>query len=384
MAKFEQYEKKNGTKAWLFQTYLGVDEVTGKEVRTTRRGFSSLKEAKVEERKVQHDFLTNGFQKKSTTTFKEAYEMWFIQYKNTVKESTWAKTGEMFVNHILPAYGDLRIEKIDVKYCQKIINQWFDHTKTKYKRMHNYVSSVFEYAISLGIVSDNPTKKVTVPKVMEEVKEETEFNYYTKEELIEFLDLIKKSNNLKAYTVFHLLAFSGLRQGELLALTWSDINFELKTLTVSKTLTRGENSRLIVLPPKTKKSARTMALDDGTLSILKTWRKVQRTEALTVGFNTMSKDQLIFTNIDNGFLSPAKPRKWLVAIQEQYNLKKITVHGFRHTHCSLLFEAGAAIPEVQERLGHTDVKTTLNIYTHVTKKTKKETALKFAKYLDIS
>ncbi|MFC6347556.1 site-specific integrase [Vagococcus carniphilus] len=219
---------------------------------------------------------------------------------------------------------------------------------------------------------------------MEEVKEETEFNYYTKEELIEFLDLIKKSNNLKAYTVFHLLAFSGLRQGELLALTWSDINFELKTLTVSKTLTRGENSRLIVLPPKTKKSARTMALDDGTLSILKTWRKVQRTEALTVGFNTMSKDQLIFTNIDNGFLSPAKSRKWLVAIQEQYNLKKITVHGFRHTHCSLLFEAGAAIPEVQERLGHTDVKTTLNIYTHVTKKTKKETALKFAKYLDIS
>ncbi|MFC6347557.1 Arm DNA-binding domain-containing protein [Vagococcus carniphilus] len=165
MAKFEQYEKKNGTKAWLFQTYLGVDEVTGKEVRTTRRGFSSLKEAKVEERKVQHDFLTNGFQKKSTTTFKEAYEMWFIQYKNTVKESTWAKTGEMFVNHILPAYGDLRIEKIDVKYCQKIINQWFDHTKTKYKRMHNYVSSVFEYAISLGIVSDNPTKKVTVQRL---------------------------------------------------------------------------------------------------------------------------------------------------------------------------------------------------------------------------
>lgn len=80
-----------------------------------------------------------------------------------------------------------------------------------------------------------------------------------------------------------------------------------------------------------------MALDDGTLSILKTWRKVQRTESLTFGFNTMSKDQLIFTNIDNVFLSPAKPRKWLVAIQEQYNLKKITVHGFSHTHCSLLF-----------------------------------------------
>ncbi|MDT2864288.1 tyrosine-type recombinase/integrase [Vagococcus carniphilus] len=383
MAQFTQYELKNGTKKWMFKSYLGVDEVTGKEIRTTRRGFDTLKEAKLEEKRLQHDYLTNGFQKAKVTTFNEAYEMWFTQYKNTVKESTWAKTGEMFVNHILPAYGDLRIEKIDVKYCQKTINKWFDHTKTKYKRMHNYVSNVFEYAISLGIVSDNPTKRVTVPKVIEEVKEETEFNYYTKDELINFLNILEKSSNQKAYSLFYLLAFSGLRQGEALALTWSDIDFELKTLTVSKTLTRGENSRLIVLTPKTKKSARTMALDDGTLSVLKRWRKAQRTEALKFGFNTMNKNQLIFTNIDNSFLSPAKPRKWLIATQEKNNLKKITVHGFRHTHCSLLFEAGASIQEVQERLGHSDVKTTMNIYTHVTKKTKKETALKFANYINI-
>ncbi|MFW7420518.1 tyrosine-type recombinase/integrase [Vagococcus fluvialis] len=383
MAQFTQYELKNGSKKWMFKSYLGVDEVTGKEIRTTRRGFDTLKEAKLEEKRLQHDYLTKGFQKAKVTTFKEAYEMWFTQYKNTVKESTWAKTGEMFVNHILPAYGDLRIDKIDVKYCQKIINKWFDHTKSKYKRMHDYTSSVFEFAISIGIVSDNPTKKVTVPKVMKEVVEETEFNYYSKEELIQFLDLIKQSNNEKAYSLFYLLAFTGLRQGEALALTWSDIDFELKTLTVNKTLTRGENSRLIVLPPKTKKSARTMALDDGTLSVLKSWRKTQRTEALQFGFNTMSKNQLIFTNIDNNFLSPAKPRKWLIAIQDKHNLKSITVHGFRHTHCSLLFEAGANIQEVQERLGHTDVKTTMNIYTHVTKKTKKETALKFANYINI-
>lgn len=139
-----------------------------------------------------------------------------------------------------------------------------------------------------------------------------------------------------------------------------------------------------MLPPKTKKSARTIALDNGTISVLKNWRKIQRAEALKLGYNTMNKNQLIFTNIDNSFLSPAKPRKWLIAAQDKYNLKTITVHGFRHTHCSLLFEAGAAIPEVQERLGHTDVKTTLNIYTHVTKKTKKETAVKFAKYVNIS
>lgn len=102
------------------------------------------------------------------------------------------------------------------------------------------------------------------------------------------------------------------------------------------------------------------------------------------GFNTASKEQLLFTNIDNQFLSPAKPRKWLSKVQQKYELSKITVHGFRHTHCSLLFEANATILEVKERLGHSDVQTTMNIYTHETKKTKKETAQKFAEYVNVS
>lgn len=383
MATFKQYELKNGEKKWLFKTYLGTDPVTGRELTTTRRGYRTKKEAQINEKRLQYEVLENGFQKSKTTTFQEVYELWFEQYKNTVKESTWAKTKEMFKQHIIPAYGSLKIDDINVKYCQKTINKWFKHTKTKYKRLNNYTSNVFDYAIALEIINDNPTKKITIPKVKQEVIEETEHNFYTKEELTLFLNIVENYHNKQAYPLFRLLSFTGLRQGESLALTWHDIDFNNKTLTVNKTLTRGEGNRLIVLTPKTKKSARTISLDDKTLNILKLWRKEQQAQLLIHGFNTLNKKQLVFSNSNNTFLSPAKPRQWLLYAIRDHNIKSITIHGFRHTHCSLLFEAGASIQEVQERLGHGDIKTTMNIYNHVSEKIKEETAQKFANYIGI-
>lgn len=382
MATFKQYELKNGEKKWLFQSYLGTDPVTGKEIRTTRRGYRTKKEAQLEEKRLQVEVLEGGgLNKVNATTFEEVYLLWFEQYKNTVKESTWAKTQEMFNNHILKAYGQLKIDKIDVKYCQKVINKWFAHTKTKYKRFNNYTSSVFDFAISLELITDNPIKKITIPKVKAVVEEDKELNFYDKQELEMFLNIAKDYTIKKAYILFRLLAFTGLRQGEALALTWRDIDFKNKTLRVNKTLTRGQHSKLIVLPPKTKKSARTISLDDRTLDILKGWRVNQRKEQLLHGYNTMHATQLVFTNQDNTFLSPAKPRQWLLSAIKNHDIKPITIHGFRHTHCSLLFEAGASIQEVQERLGHSDVQTTMNIYTHVTEKAKEETAQKFANYV---
>ncbi|TKI66594.1 hypothetical protein FC752_04190 [Lysinibacillus varians] len=83
-------------------------------------------------------------------------------------------------------------------------------------------------------------------------------------------------------------------------------------------------------------------------------------------------------------MQPIQTQKWLYQIFKKFDLPKISTHGLRHTHCSLLFEAGARIKEVQERLRHTDVKTTIDIYTHVTKKTKANTMNKFEAYLKIN
>ncbi|MGE6602704.1 tyrosine-type recombinase/integrase [Lysinibacillus fusiformis] len=109
-------------------------------------------------------------------------------------------------------------------------------------------------------------------------------------------------------------------------------------------------------------------MEDKTMAVTKDWKKKQKLDYSVLGFNTMQPKQLVFSNEHNEYLQPTKTRKWILHVQSKYNLGAFTPHGLRHTHCSLLFEAGASIKEVLERLGHTDVKTIMDIYTHVTQK----------------
>lgn len=378
----KQYEKKDGTKAWLFKAYLGIDETTGKKLWTTRRGFATKKECQIAQNRLMVDVEENGFRKKTGENFEEMYKLWFEQYKRTVKESTWCKTAELFRLHILPKFHKFKLDKIKVPMCQKALNEWFVSFPGGYVKLKNYTANVLDYAISLEVIDQNPMKKVKIPQRKDEFEENKDLNFYSKEELKTFLSAMKELPEKTAFMFFHLLAYTGMRKGEALALTWSDINFKENTLSINKTLTRGDNARLIVLPPKTRKSARTISIDPFTMGLLKQWRSQQKIDYMKFGFNTLKPEQLLFSNLSNEWIQPTRPRKWLLQVYKAHpELKQITTHGLRHTHCSLLFEAGASIKEVQDRLGHNDVKVTMNIYAHVTQQKKEETALRFADFM---
>lgn len=104
MATFKQYTKKDGSKLWQFQTYLGIDDASGKEIRTTRRGFKTKKEAQIALSKLELDFEKNGLQKESKMTFQDVYDLWVVNYEHTVKESTFVKQTEQYKVHVLPAF----------------------------------------------------------------------------------------------------------------------------------------------------------------------------------------------------------------------------------------------------------------------------------------
>ena len=380
----KQYEKKDGTKAWLFKLYLGINESTGKKMWTTRRGFKTKKACQLAQNRLIVDVQENGFQKQRTDTFQEVYDLWFEQYKDTVRESTWCKTEEMFRLHILPQFGSKKLASVKVLFCQKTLNEWFKTVPSRYTHLKSYAAKVFEYGITLEIITKNPMKSTTNPIEKKEYVEDNKLNFYSKEELKTFLSYTKELKNPMAHVFFYLLAFSGMRKGEALALQWKDINLEDNTVSINKTLTRGAKGRLIIVPPKTKKSARTISLDPQTIVVLKQWRSNQRIDSMKFGYNTLQPDQLLFPNTSNALMQPSRSRKWLNSIYNKHsNLKQITTHGLRHTHCSLLFESGASLKEVQERLGHTDIKVTMNIYAHVTQKKKDETAMKFADFMEM-
>ncbi|MDR2977494.1 MAG: site-specific integrase [Streptococcaceae bacterium] len=385
MATFKQYTKKDGTTAWQYQTYLGVDEKTGKRKATTHRGFKSKKEAQIHLNLYLADYERGELEKSPKMTFQELYTLYLESYQLQVKTSTLANTKRGFRTQILPVLSERYIEKITVSDCQKIVNSWNE----KYKAVKYYrslVRKVFNFAVRMELLENNPMEKTILPrkKVVEKVD-----NFYDRQQLKEFFvcvdDYVRTHNrvDMKCLVFFRLLAFTGMRKSEVLALKWSDFRLLTSEISVSKTLAMGENYEILVQTPKTSSSYRTIKLDDETVSILKKWRAEQMKTYFLLGFNLNSPDNLIFSTYKNTPMFPTQPSRWLEKILKQYQLPKITLHGFRHTHATLLLEGGASIKEVQERLGHGSAVTTMEIYAHLTTEKADKTAENFARYVNL-
>ena len=381
--KINEYKSKNGERRYGFQIYLGVDPQTGKKKTTRRAGFKTKKSAELALPRLKLEIANKGaIEKDNNVLFSKVYHEWYQQYINTVRESTYARTAGMFDNLILPIFGDKRIRTITTTQVQKAVNKWFKEVTYNYKRWYNYTVAVFDFAIKRGYMAGkNPAKLITLPKKPDNYGDKPE-NFWSKQELATFFSLVNQKEQPEQFALFRLLAFGGLRRGEVLALTWGDLNTSKNTLRINKTLTQGMKGKQIVQAPKTRKSRRTIILDSKTMEILKHWRIAQKRRYMALGINTMNQKQLMFATRYNTHKVLNCPSKWLRAIIKGSKLKPITVHGFRHSHASALFAGGASIKEVQDRLGHEDVQTTLNVYTHVTKDQNKEAVDKLVNYLD--
>lgn len=373
-----QYTKKDGTTAWRFFIYLGTDETTGKPRRTNRQGFKTKKEAELEYMRLKTASESEALGK-DNITFKQVYHEWLEQYKNTVKESTLNNTKDYFRVHILPALGAKRIAKIRQSDCQRLVNTLFKKELSGYKTIFYYVGRVFKYARSVGYIRSMPHEFVTIPIKQEEAGEKPLPQFFTTEELKVFFAELERSEPYKYFALFRVLAFTGMRRGEALALTWEDIDFQKDTISVNKTLAKGLNNKTIVQAPKTSTGRRVVSVDAETLRILRRWKSLQAFEQRALRRD--APPQLLFPGIDGGFMASVTPGAVITRICKKTGLKRITTHGLRHTHCSILFEAGASLKEVQDRLGHSDIHTTMNIYAHVSEKRKDETAEKFAAYV---
>ncbi|MEC1304289.1 site-specific integrase [Lysinibacillus capsici] len=383
VSPIKSYKLKNGETRYEFPVYLGVDPLTGKQKRTTKRGFKSRKEAELALARIKLDIADGSYKKERAETYQELYNIWVKQYEKTVEESTFVKTIGIFKNHILPVMSNYKIEKITVDICQKHVDEWAEKLK-KFRMVKAYAAKVLDFAIKRGYIQINPFTHVETrikPKKTIAIDEKNE-NFYTREQLNEFLSHCEQSLHYKSFTLLRLLAYTGLRKSEALALTWNDLNIKENELSITKAIGRGKSAKLYLKSTKTG-APRVIKIDDATIVILKEWKRIQKQEYLVLGHNTMKANQLIFSNTNNEYIQPVQVQKWMYSVQKKHSLVKITPHGLRHTHCSLLFEAGASLKEVQDRLGHSDVKTTMDIYTHVTKKAQEGAIQKFATYLEI-
>ncbi|MBO0481801.1 site-specific integrase [Candidatus Enterococcus courvalinii] len=381
MATIKKYTKKDGSSAYMFKAYLGTDPVTGKRINKTKQGFKTKKEAQLALSRLQTEIENSGFRQAEKMTFQQVYDLWVVNYELTVKESTFVKQTEQYRLHILPFFGSRLMDKITPAIVQRFANQ-----NVQYKRYREFISNtsrIFEYAMKTELIRENPVKKIIIPTPPEKLDREDKKNFFTKDELKIFLQALDDSSFPKQATFLRILEMSGCRRGEILGLEWRSVNFEDNYISITQTLSRGKNRRLYLELPKTKSSKREVPLDSKTMDMLKQWRFQQRKDLLRFGHNSINRHQLVFSSLeDNSFIELATPRKWLHTVLKQAGLRKITLHGLRHTAATMMLESGLTLKDVSDRLGHASIEITSDLYIHITEKRKRESVDQVMNYLE--
>lgn len=379
------YEKR-GNK-WRYRISLGKNSNTGKYEYISKSGFARKSDAKNHAEMVERQIRNGEYIAPSTHTFNYVADEWINHYSRNAKVSS-VRAREKAIYHAKQQFGNRSIQTITKRDYQAFV----DDISTRFSK--NYVDSIvsstnliFKYALDMKIIAKSPIegiKRTKFKPTVEDLEQNSlQQKFLEKDELFEFLSVAKNHHKpLNSFELFTFLAYSGMRAGEVLALKWSDIDYGECTVSITKTYYNPNNNKknYQILTPKTESSIGKISIDPNVIKLLQDYK---------VNVQDKWKNELyvdndfIFTD-NNGYpLVIKKLSQWIQAIMLQTNIdKNITTHSFRYTHCSLLIEAGVHIKEIQERLRHKDINTTMNIYAKITESYKKDASQKFSKLME--
>lgn len=385
--KITEVKKKNGATVYRASVYLGVDRVTGKKVKTkvTGRTQKEVKQkAKQEKIAFQQDGFTR-FQATSIASYQELAELWWESYKYTVKPNTQDNVKKLLDNHVLPLFGIYKLDKLTTPLIQSIVNKLADKTNKgepgaylHYDKIHALNKRILQYGVTMQAISSNPARDVVLPRNTQKAKRK-KVKHFENKDLKKFLDYLEgldqaKYRNLYEATLYKFLLATGCRINEALALSWSDIDMENATISITKTL----NHLGQINSPKSKASYRDIDIDQGTIIMLKAYQLRQIQEAWKLG----RTETVVFSDFIHDYPSNKTLGNRLKTRFKHAGVPNIGFHGFRHTHASLLLNSGIPYKELQYRLGHSTLSMTMDIYSHLSKENAKkavsfyETALK--------
>lgn len=384
MASYDQIAKNN----WRYRISLGKNSETGKYEYISKTGFKRKSDAKHQAEMIERQLRNGEYIAPSSSTFKQVADDWIKQYANDVKVSS-VRAREKAIHHAIEHFNTKPIQTIKKHEYQRFVNDM----SAQYSK--NYVDSIvastnmiFKYAHDMKLIKTLPSEGIKRPKKKVSVEEledsEIHKKFLEKDELFQFLEIAKYHHSPQnSFEVFTTLAYTGMRAGELLALKWSDIDFENNTISITKTYYNPNNNKkhYQILTPKTESSIGKISVDPHVIQLLKDYKvNVQDTwkNGLYVDNN------FVFTDVNGYPLVIKKLSTWIQAIMKKTDItnKHISTHSFRHTHCALLIEAGVHIKEIQERLRHKDINTTMNIYAKITNSYKKDASQKFSKLME--
>lgn len=359
------------------------------------------------ERAVEKGTILDG----SKITLSEFVDRWLKDYaeKQLQPKTLFSYKAEL-TGKILPVLGHIKISKILPVQLLSFYNNLFEdgvrldgkpgsYSNRTVKYQHQILSSIFQSAVYWQAIDSNPCERVKPPRkdtIVEKVK------HFNEDQAILFLEGIK-NEELKYQVVANITLYGGLRKGELLGLTWDDIDMDECTIRINKSNQYLKETGVFTKSPKNPNSIREISIPKNVTTLLKKYKLWQNGQIKSTG-DLWKKEwvtnKLIFTQWDGSPMSYDTPYQWFKKFikkhnasiknntlipdneKDKYILPEISFHGLRHTSATLLISEKMDIKTVSARLGHAQTSTTLNIYSHSLKSSDKKAASALENLLD--
>lgn len=373
------YKTAEGTR-YRWQAAFHVDPFDGESptVRISKGGYLTKTEANSAMQIAIIESQDGLTPKAVVGTFGEYACSWLARQR--LANSTLKGYEKIIRVHLIPNLGKLKVSQVLPSNIAKLykdleksgnrgrLTKGQGLSANSINKIHIVLGSILESAVGDGLVRINQArsnpKLVQAPTGRTIRMQKKELKTWSSKELNDFLRWNKDVYEDEFYALWHIYCMSGMRRGEAVALQWDDINFETGVISVRRASDSG--LRKAIKPTKTYKS-RAVLMDDESLEVL---RRHKATRA-SLGLQLVRGEAFVFGNLDGSVRNPGDiGEKWSKRVKLAQKaipgLGHLTIKGIRHSHATHLLEAGVSPKVVQERLGHSNISTTLDIYAHVT------------------
>jgi integrase len=388
------YATKKGQR-WKFQVYVPRDPEKPElgETRITRGGFTNLEEAQAALTEALKKKAQNQRFQGTVPTIGAYAEQWVEGLR--LENSTIQGYRKVIRNHLTPALGGIRVDKLT---ATRIAAHYRELEKSgrrdkrgfgkplsanSVNKVHVTLGAILEAALDDGLIATNPAKKrrtVNAPTGSQVRAQRPEIATWTGAQLHAFLTWNRDELNDDLFPLWRTIAYTGMRRSESLALRWGDVNFTTARISIRRAA--DVTVRNTAKSTKTG-SARVLDVDSETLAVLKSYKAKRG----AISLDLARADAYVFGNNAGAIRSPNEVgRRWTYRVARAQSrlaeLPRITLKGLRHTHATVLLELGEHPKVVQERLGHSTITTTMNIYSHVTPTMQKSAITRFATHVE--
>lgn len=363
-------QRKDGR--WEARVTIGHDPATGRQVQKSIYGKTQTEVSK-KLRQLCKEVDDGIYKEPVKYTVKDWAEIWLKDYSTNLKPLTVKQYTSYIKNHIIAKMGAVKLIRLDAPIIQRFYNQLVEDglTPKTVKNIHGILHLMLETAVEVGYIKTNPSSVCKLPKI-----EKKQIKPLENEDLINFLNAIQGD---RYETLFLVDLFTGLRQSELLGLTWDCIDFDRGTMYVYRQLQKN-NGTYYFASLKNGKS-RTISLAPSITKALKTQKSWQAECRLKSYDMWKNDDDFVFTDELGKHLTQSNTYKRFKHIVESIGVSSARFHDLRHTYAVAALQSGDDIKTVQETLGHHTAAFTLDVYGHVTEQMRKESAARMENFI---